>query len=87
MGDPDRHGNSMNWIDALEEVTAAGVESVPKDFLTRSQIQQQSGMSPSTVDRKIAALLLMGKAERKVFRVTVADGAVKPVPHFRLLKK
>lgn len=80
-----RDGN--NWRDLLSTALAQEPDKVPSEYRTSAQIAEETGRRRRTTLEHLSALLAAGKIERKSFRILTPSGAVKPTPHYRIIRK
>ena len=70
------------WAAALAQI-ATPPDVVPSGWKTAQQIAAKTGVPVPTLQQKLKRLLATGKAERKMFRVRLAQ-QTRPVPHYKL---
>jgi hypothetical protein len=59
-------------------------QKVPKDWLTVAQIASATGLSERRVREKVLCGIRAKSVARKEFKIRTENGAVRPVPHYRL---
>lgn len=72
------------WITALEEASEAKAEVVPKDWLTRQDLEKVWNCSTSTAKDRLHLLMEKGKIEAKKYRIPNGNRGIHPVLHYRL---
>ena len=73
------------WIEMLNSTCQKKPDDVPEGFFTTKQLSEMTGKSTAATLKKIGALKLSGKVERKKFKVN--NGRfVRPEFFYRIKK-
>lgn len=74
--------------DFCEEINKGTVqpEKVPAGWFTVAELAEQLGKSHCNTSERVRRLVKIGKAERQDFTIQL-EQRVRPVPHYRLVKK
>jgi predicted transcriptional regulator len=84
MGATKRIQSAVTWADALGSAIAD--KAPPPEWKTVAQIAKEVGKSTGVIAHHVAKLVAAGKAERRVYRISVGARPF-PVPHYRLIGK
>lgn len=70
----------------LVNSTTTQPEEVPPGWFTVAELAEEIGKSHCTTSERVRRMLKRGQVERKDFTIKL-DQRIRPVPHYRLLKK
>ena len=74
-----------DWADIGRE-SAIPIDTVPEDYKTTKQLAQIWGVATVTASHKLTLLCDAGKVELKRFYVKTGQ-VVRPVPHYKIIRK
>lgn len=77
--------HTSEWLKAIEQVNAA--PPIPKDWLSRLQIQEKIGLKSTTTKDYIRKLIDAGLVELQTFQCQDRMGHTRYEPRYRLKPK
>lgn len=73
------------WKAAVEKLRNTSLDTVPKEWKTRIQLEAEMGLSRAHTQRILSDMVSAGAAEMKRFRIYHGNQqGIYPVPHYRL---